>query len=163
MAVNSLAGANTRGGSRRPGATQTASTLNRKADAAYAGRGTPSSSGGTPAQRQKRVALQPASQLRPPSAAQRQLIEGGGGQLWHAYTTPGYGSSATTGSGAPGLGITPTSHAASEVLVLIAALLAALAIGALSVDAAGAGPRNPRWRARWLGPVRRASKRRTHR
>ncbi len=106
--------------------------------------------------------MQPASQLRPASAAQRQLVEGGGGQLWHANTTPGYGSSAITGSGAPGLGIT-ASHAASELLVLIAALLAALAIGALSVDAAGAGPRNPRWRARWLAPVRRASKRKLHR
>jgi hypothetical protein len=103
------------------------------------------------------VTLKPASQLQSPTGAQRQLIEGGGGQLWH--TPPGYSSSATPAGGASGLGITPASHAASELLVLIAALVAALAIVALSVDAAGAGPRNPRWRARWLGPVRRASKR----
>lgn len=162
-AVNSLAGSNRAGGPEGPGANQTASTRNRKADAGYAGRSEPSRSGGTAPQPQKRLATQPATQLRPPSAAQRRVVEGGGGQLWHATTPPGYSSSASTGSGGPGLAITPASHAASQLLVLITALLAALAIGALSVDAAGAGPRNPRWRARWLTPVRRASKRRTRR
>ena len=132
----------------------TSTRVARNADAGYGRRGgawrSAHSSGAaaTPAQTPAPVKL--ASQMRAPSAAQRQAMAGGGGELWRATTPPGYSASATGGSGGPGLAITPASHTDSQLLVLIAALLATLAIGALSLDAVGIGPRNRRWRTRWL-------------
>jgi hypothetical protein len=61
-----------------------------------------------------------------------------------------------------GLGIIPASDTDS-LLLLIAILAATLAILALSVDAVGAGPRNRRWRARWLAGTRQAWRRRRRR
>jgi hypothetical protein len=68
----------------------------------------------------------------------------------------------TRASGRSELASIPASHTGT-LLLLIATLVAALAIFVLSVDAVGAGPRNRRWRARWLAGQRQAWRRRRRR
>lgn len=76
---------------------------------------------------------------------------------------PAEGSAASKGaSGRSQLASIPASHTGT-LLLLIATLLAALAIFALAVDALGAGPRNRRWRARWLAGTRQSWRRRRRR
>jgi hypothetical protein len=80
----------------------------------------------------------------------------------YAKAPSGGGASSERQTGHFGLGIIPASHA-DALLLLIAILAATLAILALSVDAVGAGPRNRRWRARWLAGTRQAWRRRRRR
>ncbi|HTA31974.1 MAG TPA: hypothetical protein VK721_00985 [Solirubrobacteraceae bacterium] len=76
---------------------------------------------------------------------------------------PSGGSGASTrASGRSELASIPASHTGT-LLILIATLVAALAIVALSVDAVGAGPRNRRWRARWMAGQRQAWRRKRRR
>jgi hypothetical protein len=73
----------------------------------------------------------------------------------------GAGASQRT-SGHSVLGSIPARDT-NTLWVLLAILLAALVIAALSVDAVGAGPRNRRWRAQWMAGPRRAWRRRRRR
>jgi hypothetical protein len=77
----------------------------------------------------------------------------------HAQAPSGYSALGGNTSAGTGLGLTAASQADSQLLVLITALLATLAIGVLSLDAIGAGPRSRRWRARWLVTPARAMRR----
>jgi hypothetical protein len=65
-------------------------------------------------------------------------------------------------SGHSELGSIPASDT-DTLWLLVAILLAAFVIAALSVDAVGAGPRNRRWRAQWMAGQRRAWRRRRRR
>ena len=80
----------------------------------------------------------------------------------YAKAPSGGSASAKGGSGHLGLAAIPASHTDALVL-LVAILAAALAILALSIDAVGAGPRNRRWRARWLAETRQSWRRRRRR
>jgi hypothetical protein len=76
---------------------------------------------------------------------------------------PSGGSASSKGeSGHFELAAVPATHTGA-LLLLIATLAAALAILALSIDAVGAGPRNRRWRARWLAGTRQSWRRRRRR
>ncbi len=80
----------------------------------------------------------------------------------YAKAPSGGSASSKRPSGRLSLGSIPASHT-SALLILIATLVATLAIVALSVDAVGAGPRNRRWRARWLAGQRQAWRRKRRR
>jgi hypothetical protein len=80
----------------------------------------------------------------------------------YAKAPSGGSASAKGGSGHLGLAAIPASHTDALVL-LVATFAAALAILALSIDAVGAGPRNRRWRARWLAGTRQSWRRRRRR
>jgi hypothetical protein len=75
---------------------------------------------------------------------------------------PSGGASSKRASGHSVLGSIPASDT-DTLWLLLAILLAALVIAALSVDAVGAGPRNRRWRAQWMAGPRRAWRRRRRR
>ena len=80
----------------------------------------------------------------------------------YAKAPSGGSASSKAESGHFELAAIPASHTGA-LLLLIATLAAALAIVALSIDAVGAGPRNRRWRARWLAGTRQSWRRRRRR
>jgi hypothetical protein len=89
-----------------------------------------------------------------------EAARGGVAGVRYAQAPSGGGSSANKQGGGSPLASIPASHADDTLLVLFATLLATLAIGLLSADAVGTGPRSRRWRVRWLGAPRRAWRRR---